>query len=217
MIGFPTGVLLSEEESHGYLKRSLHPEGLSCRKTRSARSAGPARPPLGTDHRLPLPGVRGDLQRSSSVSPDTVRSKTHYDPWATRDASSRICKGGSSGAPDRRDGSGLPVGAEAPSSHPGSSPAGGACRAPRRGATRWATRWNARRWPVGSRGRSRRDVSRRNFCGCGGKSDPHRDPDDPPRQRANKAVAAQHVVELSVLMMSLLAHQSIQSDDQRDP
>jgi len=30
-------------------------------------------------------------------------------------------------------------------------------------------------------------------------------------------VAAQHVVELSVLMMSLLAHQSIQSDDQRDP
>jgi len=30
-------------------------------------------------------------------------------------------------------------------------------------------------------------------------------------------VAAQHVVELSVLMMSLLAHRSIQSDDQRDP
>ncbi len=27
MIGFPTGVLLSEEECYGYLKQSLHPEG----------------------------------------------------------------------------------------------------------------------------------------------------------------------------------------------
>ena len=30
MIGFPTGVLLSEEGGYVYLKRSLHPEGLSA-------------------------------------------------------------------------------------------------------------------------------------------------------------------------------------------
>ncbi len=30
MIGFPVDELLSEEECYRYLKRSLHPEGLSC-------------------------------------------------------------------------------------------------------------------------------------------------------------------------------------------
>jgi len=30
MIGFPIDELLSEDECYQYLKRSLHPEGLSC-------------------------------------------------------------------------------------------------------------------------------------------------------------------------------------------
>ena len=36
MIGFPVDELLSEEECYQYLKRSLHPEGLSYRWTRAA-------------------------------------------------------------------------------------------------------------------------------------------------------------------------------------
>ncbi len=90
-----------------------------------------------------------NAERCSSVSPDTVWSQARYGPWATRDASSRVCEGGSNGAPDRRDGLGLPVGTEAAPQHSGSGRAERADPAPRRGAGRWAT---------GSRSRSRRDV-----------------------------------------------------------
>jgi hypothetical protein len=90
MIGFPIDELLSEEECYQYLKRSLHPEGLSC--------------PNG--HELPSDQAPHDRRREPIVDyrcrecgavfnifTDTVWSKTHYDCWATRDASSRICEG----------------------------------------------------------------------------------------------------------------------------
>ena len=77
MIGFLIDELLSEEECYQYLKRSLHPEGLSC--------------PNG--HELPSDQAPHDRRRAPIVDyrcrecgsvfnifPDTVWSKTHYDP-----------------------------------------------------------------------------------------------------------------------------------------
>ena len=76
MIGFPIDELLSEEECYQYLKRSLHPEGLSC--------------PNG--HGLPGDQAPHDRRREPIVDyrcrecgavfnifTDTVWSKTHYD------------------------------------------------------------------------------------------------------------------------------------------
>jgi transposase-like protein len=76
MIGFPIDELLSEEECYQYLKRSLHPEGLSC--------------PNG--HELPSDQAPHDRRREPIVDyrcrecgavfnifTDTVWSKTHYD------------------------------------------------------------------------------------------------------------------------------------------
>jgi len=77
MIGFPVDELLSEEECYRYLKRSLHPEGLSC--------------PDG--HKLPDDQAPHDRRRAPimddrcrecgavfNIFTDTVWSKTHYDP-----------------------------------------------------------------------------------------------------------------------------------------
>jgi transposase-like protein len=89
------------------------------------------------------------------------------------DASSGTCEGGSDGAPDRRDGLGLPVGTEAAPQHLGSSSARRTDPAPWR---------DVGRWPAGSRSRSRRDVPER-----GEKSDPHLGLDDLPRRRASKS------------------------------
>ena len=76
MIGFPIDELLSEEECYEYLKRSLHPEGLSC--------------PNG--HELPSDQAPHDRRRAPIVDyrcrecgavfnifTGTVWSKTHYD------------------------------------------------------------------------------------------------------------------------------------------
>lgn len=76
MIGFPVDELLSEEECYKYLKRSLHPEGLSC--------------PNG--HDLPDDQAPHDRRRAPIVDyrcrecgavfnifTDTVWSKTHQD------------------------------------------------------------------------------------------------------------------------------------------
>ncbi len=76
MIGFPVDELLSEEECYRYLKRSLHPEGLSC--------------PNG--HELPDDQAPHDRRRAPimdyrcrecgavfNIFTDTVWSKTHYD------------------------------------------------------------------------------------------------------------------------------------------
>ena len=77
MIGFPINELLSKEECYQYLKRSLHPEGLSC--------------PNG--HELPSDQAPHDRRRAPIVDyrcrecgsvfnifTNTVWSKTHYDP-----------------------------------------------------------------------------------------------------------------------------------------
>jgi transposase-like protein len=77
MIGFPIDDLLSAEGCYKYLKRSLHPEGLSC--------------PNG--HELPSDQAPHDRRRTPIVDyrcwecgavfnifTDTVWSKTHYDP-----------------------------------------------------------------------------------------------------------------------------------------
>jgi len=77
MIGCPVDELLSEEECYRYLKRSLHPEGLSC--------------PNG--HELPDDQAPHDRRRAPimdyhcrecgavfNIFTDTVWSKTHYDP-----------------------------------------------------------------------------------------------------------------------------------------
>jgi len=76
MIGFPIDELLSEDECYQYLKRSLHPEGLSC--------------PNG--HELPSDQAPHDRRRAPimdyrcrkcgavfNIFTDTVWSKTHYD------------------------------------------------------------------------------------------------------------------------------------------
>ena len=124
--------------------------------TRFARRSGPSRPTTSTDLRLPLPRMRSRLQHFHryGVVENALR------PIDDRDASARICEGGSNQASDRRDGLGLPVGAEASPPYSGSS---------RSGRAGWTSGGNFRRI-AGSKGRSRRNVSRRNFCGCGGKN-----------------------------------------------
>ena len=76
MIGFPIDELLSEEECYEYLKRSLHPEGLSC----------PNRHELPSDQaphdrrRAPIVDYRcRECGAVFNIFTDTVWSKTHYD------------------------------------------------------------------------------------------------------------------------------------------
>jgi hypothetical protein len=89
MIGFPIDELLSEEECYQYLKRSLHPEGLSCPN-------GHELPSDQAPHDRREPIVDYQCRECGAVPglfTDTVWSKTHYDPWATRDASPGVCEG----------------------------------------------------------------------------------------------------------------------------
>lgn len=106
MIGFPIDELLSEEECYRYLKRSLHPEGLS-------------RP---NGYELPSDQAPHDRRRAPIVDYRCRECGAVFNIWygvvenALRpfdhhDASPRICKGGSPQAAHRRDGSGLSVGA----------------------------------------------------------------------------------------------------------
>ncbi len=98
MIGFPTGVLLSEEECYRYLKRSLHPEGLSC--------------PNG--HELPDDQAPHDRRRAPIMDyrcrecgavfkrlPRYGVVENSLQLLYDRDASARVCKGGSNQAPYR--------------------------------------------------------------------------------------------------------------------
>jgi len=126
MIGFPTGVLLSEEECYRYLKRSLHPERLSCRRYELPDEQAPH-----DRHRAPIMDYRcRECGAVFKIFIVTVWSNTHYDCWATRDASAWVCEGGSDQAPGRRDGLGLSVGAEAAPPHSESASARRAGRAP---------------------------------------------------------------------------------------
>ena len=77
MIGFPINELFSEEECYQYLKRSLHPEGLSC-------SNGHELPSDQAPHdrrRAPIVDYRcRECGAVFNIFTDTVWSKTHYDP-----------------------------------------------------------------------------------------------------------------------------------------
>ncbi len=112
------------------------------KRTRAVRRASSARPPPGADCGLPLPIVRSGVQHLYRYGLVENSLRLFYD----RDASSRICEGGSNQASNRRDGSGLPVGTEAAPPHSGSGPAWRAGWSPQRGTGRRA---------AGSRSRSR--------------------------------------------------------------
>ena len=158
--------------------RSIRRVFLPQRACAASRS-GAARPPPSADYGLPVPGVRGSVQ----ASPLTRCGRR---PTTTAVRPVMLLRGFAKGVPtkwltdrmaNRRDGPGLPVGPEAAPSHSGGS---------RSGRASWTSRRVSGGGAAGSRGRGRRDVSRRNFCGCGGKGDPHLGLDDPPRRRANK-------------------------------
>ncbi len=158
MIGFPTGVLLSEEECYEYLKRSLHPEGPSCREGHDLPDdQALLRLPTSTDPRLPLPRMRSRLQASPPIRCGRKRTTTHGQPVMLLRG---FAKGVPTGHPTDEMDLAYPIGAEASPPYSGSS---------RSGRAGWTSGGSFRRI-AGSRGRSRRNVPRRNFCGCGGKN-----------------------------------------------
>lgn len=126
MIGLPIDELLSEEEGYQCLKQPLHPEGLSY--------------PNG--HKLPDDRLRmiavgrrlstttvGSVGRCCESSPTRCGRKPEYACSTIVRLLRRVVKRGSTKMTGRRDGHGLPIGAEAAQPHskarPGAS--GGRC------------------------------------------------------------------------------------------
>jgi transposase-like protein len=169
MIGFPVDELLSEEECYKYLKRSLHPEGLSC--------------PNG--HDLPDDQAPHDRRRAPIVDyrcrecgavfnifTNTVWSKTHYDPSTIV----MLLRGFAKGVPTKHLTDKMHL------AYPSVLK--------RRHRIQEAVGRGER---VGLPGEASDELpdpeveADEMYQNAGKKGKPHRSPDDPPRRRANKA------------------------------
>ena len=174
MIGFPIDELLSEEECYQYLKRSLHPEGLSCPNGHELSSDQAPH----DRRRAPIMDYRcRECGAVLNIFTGTVWSKTHYDPSTIV----MLLRGFAKGMPTE-----WPVD-EMDLAYPSVLE--------RRHRVQEAVRQGER---VGLPGGIPEDglpdpeveademYHAEISAGAGKKGDPHRNPDDPPRQRANK-------------------------------